>query len=205
MKQVAVEILRSVFDLPCWQVRWDLQVGLDMKFGTPRLEVRQPRASDAKSARVRAMFARRGVFLHGTHWLVASAASWRLELRDGLIVRDTSPVRRLDMAVARLEGEVLQGFRIDTRSGATVLHFDLGARVLIRAHRGNSGEFPLWSLSNATRAVEIYPGGEYCFGSVRRSLSGRLPLSADDGHFLVVARSARLRKAMSGKLPLAAV
>jgi hypothetical protein len=176
-----------------------------MNFGSPRLEIRQPRVSDAKSTRIRANLARRGVYLHGTHWLVASAASWRLELRDGLVVRDTSAVKRLDMAVTRLRGEELEGFSIDARSGATILHFDLGARVVIRAQPSDSAEFPLWSLSNDARVVEIYPGGSYCYGSVSRSLGERLPLSADDGPLLVVARTAKLRRAIRGKLPLAAV
>ena len=176
-----------------------------MNFGAPRLDVREPRISKATSARVRASFARRGVYLRGTHWLVVSPGSWRLELADGLVVRDSGSMKRLDMAVARLGGEKLNGLSIDTRTGAAILYFDLGARIVIRARPDDSGEFSLWSLSNPTRVVEIYADGSYCHGSVSRSLEARLPLAAHGEPLLAIARTPKLARTILGLLPVAAV
>jgi hypothetical protein len=67
-----------------------------MNFGPPHLRIREPRLSAAKSSRVRRTFERRGVYLKGTHWLVAAPEAWRLRLADGLDVRRTSSAKRLD-------------------------------------------------------------------------------------------------------------
>ena len=170
MQASAIRALRSVLGLPCWQVRWDNQVGLDMNFGAPRLELREPRVSTSKLPRVRQLFARRGVFLKGTHWLVAAPEAWRLRLGDGLEVRRTSSARRLDMAVARLKGEKIRTIEIDARTGATRFHFDLGATLDVQTPRQfRDEEFELWSLhAPGNRYVSVCAGGVYRTGSTKK-------------------------------------
>jgi hypothetical protein len=159
-------------------VRWDNQVGLDMNFGPPRLEIREPRMSTAKSLRVRQQFARRGVYLKGTHWLVAAAEAWRLRLADGLDVRRTSSAKRLDMAVARLRGEKLRAIVIDPRTSETHFHFDLGATLEVRTPRQfRDDEFELWSLhAPVNRHVSVGAGGVYRTGSTKKPDSELRPI-----------------------------
>lgn len=191
MIPAALRVLASVFGLPCWQVRWDGQVGLDMNFGAPRLSIRQPRASSSGSTRVRAQMARRGVHLHGTHWLLVGPGTWRLELADGLAVRDSSSAKRLDMAVARLNGEILEGIRMDGASGTTLFLFDLGSRLLVRGGSGAPHGSELWSLNDRSHSVEVYMGGQYACAPVKRAVEQRLPLGPES---VIVARSKAARR-----------
>ncbi len=195
MKASALRVLSSALGLPCWRVRWDSQVGLDMNFGPPRMETREPRRITGGSPRVRAQFARRAIYLRGSHWLVVSPGTWRLVLADGLSVRDTSSAKRLDMAVARLNGEMLDGVSVDGHTGASVFHFDLGAQIFVRGRLGRSDDTELWSLSSRARVVEIHAGGRYRSGSVKRPMEHEVAI----GSQVVVARNARARDAMLGK------
>lgn len=174
---------------------------MDMNFGPPRMEIREPRASNARLARVRAQFARRGIYLRGSHWLVVSPGTWRLQLADGLVVRDSSSVKRLDMAVARLKGEILDAISIDGGTGATRFYFDLGAMLEVRRRRASENT-ELWSLNNPSRVVAIHSGGRYRSGSVKRSLETELPIGTP---VLVAARNAKVRRAILGMLRHAAV
>ena len=165
------------------------------------MQLREPRTSTAKSAAVRNLFKRRSVYLRGTHWLVVSPASWRLDLADGLSVRDTSSSRRLDVAVARLEGEKLDGLSIAVRSGMTTFYFDLGARLTVRASAGSPAESELWSLNNRAHVVAIASGGLYSYGSVKKSPEPSTPINGAGLTWLVVARTAKIRSDILGKLP----
>ena len=198
MKASAVKVISAALGLPCWQVRWDSQVGLDMNFGPPSMKVREPRTISGGSRRVRAGFARRGIYLHGTHWLVAYPGTWRLELADGLIVRDSSASKWLDIAVARLKGEILDGMRIDAHSGDTTFYFDLGGRVVVRGGVGLAPDDELWSMHDRTRFVSVHGGGAYSSGSVKQSEAARIPIAADDTRTFVLARNRRLRRQIAG-------
>jgi hypothetical protein len=142
-----------------------------MNFGAPRLEVREPRVGTSKFPRVRQLFAQRGVYLEGTHWLVAAPEAWRLRLADGLEVRRASSAKRQDMAVARLTGEKIRAIEIDSHTGATRFHFDLGATLEVRPPRQSDGEeFELWSLhAPGKRYVAVSADGLYRTGSIHKA------------------------------------
>jgi hypothetical protein len=179
VKASAIRALRSVLGLPCWQVRWDNQVGLDMNFGPPRLDVHEPRQTAARSTRVRENFARRRVFLKGTHWLVADPDSWTLRLADGLVVRRTSSAKRQNMAVARLRGEKVRAIVIERRTGATLFQFDLGATLEVRPPRRlGDDEYELWTLIANSRSVVVCAGGFYRTGSTKRNDAALQPIDS---------------------------
>jgi len=180
-------------------------MGLDVQFGAPAMEIREPRRSDARSARVRALFARRSVHLRGTHWLLVSPKCWRLSLADGLSVRDSSSTRQLDMAMARFAGEQLDGLAISVRTGATTFYFDLGAQLAVRSPTRGAHDSELWSLNNRRHVVCVGAGGVYSFGSVKQSPDPSTPLSVHDSGVLVVARTAFLKRRILGMFPQAAV
>lgn len=184
MKRLAINDLTSVLGLPCWQVRWDNQVGLDMNFGPPTMTIDEPRASTARSPRVRAMFARRRVFLHGTHRLFADPFTWRIRLSDGFSASSSSSARRKKIACHRLSGEKLQAIVIDCRSGRTEFLFDLGASVRIRGSRETPTEdSDRWSLHARKRGrfVAVHAGGAYRSGSVRGTGDGVHPFQLTEG------------------------
>jgi hypothetical protein len=204
VKESALRVVHSAFGLPSWQVRWDSQIGLDLNFGPPTLEIREPRPIVKDSARVRATFARRGVYLRGSHWLLISAAFWRVELADGLVVRDNGSVKRLDQAVARLKGEKLEGLCINARTGMTTFYFDLGGRIVARGRSNAPADSEIWSISNRTRSVAVYVRGAYTCNSVTKSPGDTVPIVPNEPGWLVIARAAKLRHNIMGTLPSSA-
>lgn len=200
MKNPVLNAIGSAFGLPCWQVRWDCQVGLDMQLGQPSLSIRAPRHVESTSARVRAQFARREVFLRGTHWLVLYPGTWRLRLADGLDVRDTASTRRLDMACARLRGEKLRGIRIEPANGTSTFFFDLGAVLIARWPNGVRAEddSELWSLHvPRARFLSMYGNGTYRFGSTRWGKVPPVLLAPRDARDPIVIGRARTLKVPS--------
>jgi hypothetical protein len=176
-----------------------------MNFGAPHMTLREPRESTSGSPRLRAHFARRGVHLRGTHGLVAYPGRWRLVLADGLTVRDTSSAKRLDMAVARLRGELLEAIAIDPRSGRSEFFFDLGARLTVRWPHGAPAareEHGLWSLHDRSRVVAIFVGGKYDTCSLRTAAENPRPIGTSD--WLIVARRASLERKVRGEVQQAA-
>ena len=200
MIAAGARIIRGALGLPCWQVRWDGQVGLDMNFGEPHMVVRQPRKSDSSSARVRALFARRAVFLRGTHALVAYPGCWRLRTSDGAVVRESHSVKRLNSAVGRLSGEIPVGLAIDPFTGRSEFFFDLGGRVSVRWPPGVAidDDAELWSMHSRSRYVAVFAGGRYATGSRRVAAEERKPFHATT--WLVLARSKRRERAILRQL-----
>lgn len=182
MQSLALKDLASVLGIPCWQVRWDNQVGLDMNFGAPKMEIHQPRVSHARSERVRALFARRRVFLHGTHWLCITPFTWSIQMPDGQRVTASSSAKRQDTLCQRLGGEKLAAIRIDSHSGRTLFYFDLGAKIVVRGERVRPfAEYELWSLHARGRFVAVHGGGGYRAGSLRGNGDGTHPILTSDG------------------------
>jgi len=192
MKSLALKDLASALGLPCWQVRWDNQVGLDMNFGVPKMEVEEPKVSSAHSERVRALFARRRVFFRGTHWLVITPFTWSIQLADGLRASASSSAKRQDIVCHRLAGEKLTAIQISPTSGRTQFYFDLGAKITVRGeHVSPFDEDDLWSLHARARGrfVAVHGGGGYRAGSLRGTGDGTHPIVARDGAASIVVGS----------------
>lgn len=144
------------------------------------MEIHEPTVSRARSARVREMFARRRVFLKGTHWLQISPYRWTIQLKDGVKATSSSPAKRQDAACHRLGGEKVEAILIDRLSGRTLFHFDLGSIVTVRGSRVSGfSEFDIWSLHAHKRGrfVAIHAGGGYRSGSLRGIGDGTHPIS----------------------------
>ena len=144
------------------------------------MEIHEPTLVRARSARVRATFARRRVFFHGTHWLQISPYRWTIQLKDGFMATSSSPMKRQDAACHRLAGEKLEAILIDRLSGRTVFYFDLGSLVTVRGSRVSGfSEFDIWTLHARKRGrfVAIHAGGDYRSGSLRGTGDGTHPIS----------------------------
>ncbi len=87
---------------------------------------------------------RRGVRAVGKWHLWIYEARWRLAV-DGRRVTGSSSQKQMRQALSMLEGQLLSGARVELRSGATTLSFDLGAELQIRRWRRTDTE-DLWIL-----------------------------------------------------------
>jgi hypothetical protein len=128
-------LLQPLLGLPCWQVQWERHTNLAMEFGTPSLEIREPHATAATSARVRELFSYRHVALRGAWMLWILHAYWRLQLRDGQIITGASSQRQRQHGLSRLDGQYLRTITIAPQTARTTFQFDLGAELTVRRWR----------------------------------------------------------------------
>ena len=140
-----MRLIRPIFNTPCWRINYDCQLGLDLSFGSPYLEIREPRILKSKMRRVRESYARRRVFIKASCWLWIQSAYWTLNLKDGRRVTWNSSAKSRAIAFARLEGEKVISLTIEPKTGRTTFLFDFGG-VLIAKRFRQVADDTLWTL-----------------------------------------------------------
>ena len=131
---------KPLLEKPCWGVHHGYGRVLKLEFGDPHLEISEPRDSQAKSKRVREVFARRTIFVKGAWSLWTWGCDWSVRNR-GRLVGDSKTNKRASEAALFLDGQRLKSVTIEGRS--TFFDFDLGARLATKPW-DKSGE--QWSL-----------------------------------------------------------
>lgn len=117
--------LRRVFGKPCWGVQFGF-LNLSMNFGKPSLQVDEPKTvAPTRSQRVREIFAQRRVTVRGQWWLWLQSCTWKLTSFNRTAYLSSSK-KRMEYAMASLDGQELVDVEISERTGATRFHFDLG-------------------------------------------------------------------------------
>ena len=111
------------------------------------------------------------------------------------------------MAVARLCGEILNGLIVDSRTGATTFHFDLGARIVVRAQTAPTepSEDELWSIRNRSRFACVCRGGQYSTDSLEKAATAFSPIGRAGAGSVIVATGESVRRELLGTLRQAAV
>jgi hypothetical protein len=143
-----IDFQKRVKDLlakPCWRVRWDNQLNLDLSFGEPKLHIREPYHRTTRAPRVRALAARRVATIRAEYWLWIYVAQWKIKVADGRSVTQSSSSHLKNVACATLEGEKVNKVEIDPLTGRTRFTFDLGSTLEVR--RINAEEdAEMWTL-----------------------------------------------------------
>lgn len=149
-----------VLGLPCWGVHWDCDLGVRIDFGAPHLDVREPTTSVPSPGKAGDHHTYRHVYVHGD-WRLFIDGFWKLALRDRPLVRGTSPVSEIQMALARLDGQRLVSVSGDSSTGATRFTFDLGAALYVRrTSRGD--DYEMWMLQAPDgRFLQVRGDGSY--------------------------------------------
>lgn len=142
----ATRAFDPLLGLPCWGVSWNRHTGLWLNFGTPRLDIRDPRPSTrARTPRVRRLLRHRLITVEGRWRFAIMTGRWRLQLLDEpRAVTSDGASRRIERQIAFLDGQALETATVDTASGTTELRFDHGAVLMIRGSDADDGE--LWTL-----------------------------------------------------------
>jgi hypothetical protein len=111
------------------------------------------------------MFAYRNVTVRGAWFLWIEQAYWKLSLRDFDAVSGAYSYRRIQMALARLDGQRLLHVAIDSRTGATRFTFDLEGILTVRRF-GPSPPGELWTLYTPMHTVVTIRGdGQFAIGA----------------------------------------
>jgi hypothetical protein len=138
--------LSKLVGLPCWGVRCDPWTGLELHFGTPTLQVREPHISTSKQPNVRRIASYRSISVRGTWWLWAWTGLWHLRLADDTTTfsKFTPSAHKRSRALNLLNGQKLLAFGVDPNDGRTEMLFDCGAALRLWENRSADGE--IWSL-----------------------------------------------------------
>lgn len=147
---------RPLYQQMVWSVRRDVgrEVGssLQLEFGSPHLEIRQPiNASPGASPKVRRLLARRRVWVVGDWHLWVMNARWEIRTTDGTANWEDADHARIDAALHELDGQILSSCLAGPTPASCVLNFDLGAALHIWLDPSIDGD--QWSLHGTTEIV----------------------------------------------------
>jgi hypothetical protein len=142
---IIAETFQQLYGQPRWGVHYHRQLNLSMNFGQPSLKIREPYESNAATEKVRRLMARRNVTFRGEWWLWIYCCFWRLSSGDVALAAGSSSLRRIERAMAELDGQELVSVTVDPRTGATGFRFDLGGALDCRRF-GKESDAALWTL-----------------------------------------------------------
>lgn len=137
--------LSQLYGKPCWGCIYDRDTNLHLNFGEPVLTIREPRPSSAQSRKARELFARRYVAVRGKWRLWVFAANWKITFDGKRAATNLSSYRKIQIARARLQGQILTNAEIDPQKGLTRFEFDLGGVLKVQRWKRKS-KHDLWLL-----------------------------------------------------------
>jgi len=145
--------------LPCWNVKPGHGSFVTLEFGNPRIEFREPReAKHTRSVKVKKMYARRGVTLHGDWYLWIYCCYWNFFL-NGEFIGDSQSEKGIQDTVRELNGQKLIGVTANHLPGRLVFEFDLGGRLTTRPYDKPYQEpRPQWMLFEPSGNVLAFRG-----------------------------------------------
>jgi hypothetical protein len=138
------EIIKELRGQMCWGVQWDSQLNLELSFGEPHLDIREPYISKSKSKRIKEIASYRNVKVKGKWWLWIFCANWKIRIKDSLVATNASPVKKKIMVLARLDGQKLENVQINSETGNTNFIFDLGATLQTKRYSDDDAD--IWTL-----------------------------------------------------------
>jgi hypothetical protein len=171
-----MKLIRPLFDTPCWRINADTQLGLDLSFGSPYLEIREPWESKSKEKSVRDLLARRSACVKASCWLWIQSARWAITLADGHHVNWSSSAKKRGIAFALLEGEKVVRVVIEPETGLTTFFFDLGGALKAERFRRVADD-TLWTLYKPNGyCFSVRSDGQYCHAPCSESKEAWCPV-----------------------------
>jgi hypothetical protein len=152
MNKIIAKSFEPLYGQPCWGLHYLRLLNLSMNFGKPSLDVREPYHTKSKDEVLQRLAARRNVTVRGEWWLWIYCCHWRLTLDGVALATSSSSLRRIQRAMAQLEGQELVSVVVEPDTGATRFTFDLGG-VLHCRRFGRESEEELWTLYKRNRYV----------------------------------------------------
>ena len=154
MKQIPFldQVFAPLYGLPCWHVQPGYGQILTLEFGQPHLEVHEPTNRPARTARLRRLYARRTVVVHGAWHLWIYCCDWCVLVR-GKVVGDNTSTRRCRRAAQELDGQALISVSLDLDTMRTRFLFDLGASLETTPFDDTGEQWMLYEPSGMVLAV----------------------------------------------------
>lgn len=135
-------IFDELRDKPAWNVRRGVGSSVMLEFGTPHLEIREPKIPSASlPKKARTVISRRHVWIRGDWHLWIEDCSWSISAFD-TTVSNHSDGLDVDEVLRSIEGQKLVSCVIDSEVSSTTLSisFDLDGKVVLSwPHRESDG------------------------------------------------------------------
>lgn len=146
------KVFSEIYEKPCWNVKPGYGSFLTFEFGKPHLEVREPTvASKDASRKVRALLARRSVFVRGEWYLRIDCCAWEV-LCNGRHVGNGATKRGMRRAADFLNGQKLVQFSLVPQKVQCTFEFDLGGTLKTVSYDRQSEQ---WVLHTPEKRVLI--------------------------------------------------
>jgi hypothetical protein len=145
-------------------VEYETQLNLKLSFGRPSVHILREPGKRISEAGSRTVEGPTDSSTTAEYWLWVYAGRWKVTLADGRSATAASPDRTRDAILNTLKGEEITGVRVQPKTGATHISFDLGGRLEIR--RVESGDpDDLWILYKPRDLVlTLRSDGTYAHG-----------------------------------------
>ncbi|HKV09949.1 MAG TPA: hypothetical protein VJ725_17550 [Thermoanaerobaculia bacterium] len=151
-------LLREYFSplkgLLSWEGTAEFGTWLSLRFGTPRLTVRE-----GKPEAVSKILRRRRVFLEGDFLLWVEMGAWEVFEEGKRRFHSGQSRRSLRRAAAWLEAQAISRVEITTDPVGTVFFFDLGSELHVRPMADAEPDEDLWHLYSRDRSLSLMPDG----------------------------------------------
>jgi hypothetical protein len=158
---IIARTFQELFGQPCWGLDHGQYNNLSMNFGKPTLHVQEPHATKSKSDTVRWLAAKRIVRPHGRWRLWLTCCYWRLSSDEKQLATGSCSLRRIECAMAHLNGQKLISAHVEPATGATRFTFDLGGVLDCRRFEKDS-DLELWILYKPSKyCLSIYGNGTF--------------------------------------------
>jgi hypothetical protein len=149
-----------IADKPCWDPKQGHGSFLTFEFGEPYLTIREINDTKSKNAK------RRTVTVRGAWHLWIYCCHWKISQDEQETAHSESSRETIEIALARLRGQILSSVSVIPESGASVFEFDLGGRLETSRYIDLSGEDPdeNWFLSdNQGKVLSYRADGRYSY------------------------------------------
>jgi len=124
------EFVSPVLGRPSWLVKRGHGSFVTAEFGSPEVEIREPRLMPVSIEGAPAQTRQRSSFVHGQWHLWIYCCQWSLMLEDVQLAHCESDDLTMHRALHVLNGQALTAVEIEPSDGRTRFNFDLGCTLL---------------------------------------------------------------------------
>jgi hypothetical protein len=127
------EVFKKLYGKPCWGVKQGVGSCLTFEFGSPHLEITEPKSVGMNfSPKVREILARRRIYVHGQWHLWIYFCDWAISSKGRRIASSNSRDDTIKKGTSVLDGQKLVRFSVIPRGNRSVFEFDLGGTLVTR-------------------------------------------------------------------------
>lgn len=151
------DLFQPLIGLVAWQVKRGVGTFFTMEFGSPRLEVREPKNqfTGPVSESVKRIFQRRKISVLGEWHFWLQYCDWEIRTESSFVASDEEDNAKLDTVLGEVDGQILMAVNEESTNSTCTFTFDLGAKLTMTPSTEFEGE-DMWTLYRCDRQTYAY-------------------------------------------------